>query len=160
MGNGVDVSLIWGIIQMFMGEFRPSLDEKGRVAVPIKLRKAFGEDAIIDRLIVTYGFEKYIMAYREEDWNEFVKEKLRTATESSPQNAMMMRYFVGGAAECELDKQGRIIIPQHLKEHAGIQKDVTFLGLYNRIEIWDAGAYGQYKPSGEKLSAFARDLGF
>jgi|DewCreStandDraft_4_1066084.scaffolds.fasta_scaffold260546_1 MraZ protein len=145
---------------MFMGEYHPSLDEKGRMAVPIKLRKAFGDDAIINKLIVTYGFDKYIMAYREEDWADFVKNRLVRATESNPQNAMMMRYFVGGAFDCELDKQGRIIIPTHLKEHAGIKKDVTVLGLYNRIEIWDTESYNQYKPGGEKLSAFAKDLGF
>ncbi len=145
---------------MFMGEYHPSLDEKGRMAVPIKLRKAFGEDAIINKLIVTYGFEKYIMAYREEDWAEFVKKRLISATESGGQNAMMVRYFVGGAFDCELDKQGRIIIPPHLKEHAGIKKEVTVLGLYNRIEIWDTETYNQYKPGGEKLSAFAKDLGF
>ncbi len=145
---------------MFMGEYRPSLDEKGRVAIPIKLRKAFGDDAIIDRLIVTYGFEKCIMAYRQEDWKEFVKQRLINATDSTPRNALMVRYFVGGAYDCELDKQGRIIIPTHLKEHAGIKKDVTVLGLYNRIEIWDSAAYSQYKPSGDKLSDFAKDLGF
>ncbi len=145
---------------MFMGEYHPSLDEKGRMAVPIKLRKAFGEDAIINKLIVTYGFDRYIMAYREDDWSEFVKNRLIRATEFGGQNAMMMRYFVGGAFDCELDKQGRIIIPPHLKEHAGIKKEVTVLGLYNRIEIWDTETYNQYKPGGDKLSAFAKDLGF
>lgn len=145
---------------MFMGEYHPTVDEKGRVAIPIKLRKAFGEDAIINKLIVTYGFDKYIMAYREEDWADFVKNRLIRATESNPHNAMMVRYFVGGAFDCELDKQGRILIPPHLKEHAGIKKEVTVLGLYNRIEIWDTETYNKYKPDSEKLSAFAKDLGF
>jgi DNA-binding transcriptional regulator/RsmH inhibitor MraZ len=63
---------LWEVI-MFMGEYHPSLDEKGRMAVPIKLRKAFGENDIINKLIVTYGFGKYIMAYREQDWDDFVK---------------------------------------------------------------------------------------
>ncbi len=145
---------------MFMGEYHPSLDEKGRVAVPIKLRKAFGEELIIEKLIVTYGFGKYIMAYREEDWDDFVKTKLIKASESDPDGANLVRYFVGGAFDCELDKQGRIIIPQHLKEHACIAKDVTVLGLYNRIEIWDTVMYNSSKPSGETLSTLGRDLGF
>lgn len=145
---------------MFMGEYHPSLDEKGRVAVPIKLRKAFGEELIIEKLIVTYGFGKYIMAYREEDWDDFVKTKLIKASESDPDGANLVRYFVGGAFDCELDKQGRIIIPQHLKEHACIAKDVTVLGLYNRIEIWDTVMYNNSKPSGETLSTLGRDLGF
>ncbi|HQP47974.1 MAG TPA: division/cell wall cluster transcriptional repressor MraZ [Spirochaetota bacterium] len=143
-----------------MGEYHPSLDEKGRVAVPIKLRKAFGEELIIEKLIVTYGFGKYIMAYREEDWDDFVKTKLIKASESDPDGANLVRYFVGGAFDCELDKQGRIIIPQHLKEHACIAKDVTVLGLYNRIEIWDTVMYNSSKPSGETLSTLGRDLGF
>lgn len=145
---------------MFMGEYHPSLDEKGRVAVPIKLRKAFGEELIIEKLIVTYGFGKYIMAYREEDWDDFVKTKLIKASESDSDGANLVRYFVGGAFDCELDKQGRIIIPQHLKEHACIAKDVTVLGLYNRIEIWDTVMYNSSKPSGETLSTLGRDLGF
>lgn len=145
---------------MFMGEYHPSLDEKGRVAVPIKLRKAFGEETIIEKLVVTYGFGKYIMAYREEDWDDFVKTKLIKASESDPEGANLVRYFVGGAFDCELDKQGRIIVPQHLKEHAGITKDVTVLGLYNRIEIWDTAVYNGSKPSGETLSTLGRDLGF
>ncbi|HON79928.1 MAG TPA: division/cell wall cluster transcriptional repressor MraZ [Spirochaetota bacterium] len=145
---------------MFMGEYHPSLDEKGRVAVPIKLRKAFGEDVIIEKLVVTYGFGKYIMAYRVEDWDDFVKTKLIKASETDPDGPNLVRYFVGGAFECELDKQGRIIVPQHLKEHAGIAKDVTVLGLYNRIEIWDTAMYNSNKPSGETLSTLGRDLGF
>lgn len=143
-----------------MGEYRPSLDEKGRVAIPAKLRKAFGEEALIDRLIVTYGFDRYIMAYREEDWERFVKEKLVEASDAHPDKGMIMRYFVGGAFDCELDKQGRIIIPSYLKEHAQIDRDVTILGLYNRIEIWGTELYNKNKPSGDALNVFARDLGF
>ncbi|MCX7679860.1 MAG: division/cell wall cluster transcriptional repressor MraZ [Spirochaetes bacterium] len=145
---------------MFMGEYHPTVDEKGRMAIPSKLRKAFGEDAIINKLIVTYGFDRYIMAYREEDWQDFVKNRLLRSNDSSSHIAMIVRYFVGGALDCELDKQGRILIPPHLKEHAGIKRDVTVLGLYNRIEIWDTETYNKYKPDAEKLTAFARDLGF
>jgi len=145
---------------MFMGEYHPSLDEKGRIAVPVRLRKAFDEHELISRLIVTYGFGKYIMAYREQDWDDFVKTKLIAASGSGPDGAAMVRYFVGGAADCELDKQGRIIIPQHLKEHSGISREVTVLGLYNRIEIWDSEEYNRHKPSGESLKSLAKDLGF
>ncbi len=150
---------LWEVI-MFMGEYHPSLDEKGRMAVPIKLRKAFGENDIINKLIVTYGFGKYIMAYREQDWDDFVKTRLIKASESDQNGAALVRYFVGGAFDCELDKQGRIIIPQHLKEHSGIVKDVTVLGLYNRIELWDTEVYNSHKPSGETLQNLGRDLGF
>ncbi len=145
---------------MFMGEYRPSIDEKGRIAIPVRLRKAFGEERLIDTLILTHGFDKCIMAFREADWREFVEGKLVPLSQADPRNRMRLRFLMGGAAECELDKQGRIIIPQHLKEYAEIGEDVTILGLYNRIEIWASAMYARYRPDGESMNAFAGELGF
>ncbi len=145
---------------MFMGEYHPSLDEKGRVAIPIKLRKAFGENAVINKLIITHGFDKCIMAFREEDWKDFVENRLVPLSQADSANRMRLRFLMGGAAECELDRQGRIIIPGYLKEYAEIGQEITLLGLYNRIEIWSSAVYGKYKPDGEALNAFASDLGF
>jgi MraZ protein len=145
---------------MFMGEYKPALDEKGRVAIPARMRKAFGEDAPIDKLIITYGFGKCLMAYRESDWADFVKNKLVRASESMQDGIRLMRFFVGGAFECELDKQGRIIIPAYLKEYAGIEKDITIIGLYNRVEIWGREQYDSQKPDNDALSTFGKDLGF
>lgn len=145
---------------MFMGEYRPSLDEKGRVAIPVKLRKAFGENAAVNRLILTHGFDKCIMAFREEDWRDFVGNRLVMLSQSDPGNRMRLRFLLGGAAECELDKQGRIVLPPHLIQYAEIDEEVTILGLYNRIEIWSSKIYGGYRPSGEELNRFASDLGF
>jgi MraZ protein len=145
---------------MFMGEYHPTLDEKGRVAIPFKLRKAYGEDAIINKLIITHGFDKCIMAFREEDWKEFVEKKLITMSQSDPKNRMRLRFMLGGATDCDLDKQGRITIPAYLKSYAGIDREVAILGLYNRIELWSYEVYQSYKPDGEALNAFAIDLGF
>ncbi len=145
---------------MFMGEYHPTLDEKGRVAIPVKLRKAFGENAIVNKLIITHGFDKCIMAFREEDWKLFVEEKLIELPQSDPVNRKRIRFLLGGANECDLDKQGRMIIPVYLLEYAEIIKNVTILGLYNRIEVWGEEAYGRYKPDGETLDDFAGDLGF
>ncbi len=145
---------------MFMGEYHPTLDEKGRVAIPMKLRKAFGENSVINKLIITHGFDKCVMAYREEDWKDFVENKLVNLSQSDPKNRMRIRFLLGGACECELDKQGRIIIPGYLKEYSEMEKEVIILGLYNRIEIWSKEVYNDYRPDGEALNQFAHDLGF
>ncbi|MCP4129383.1 MAG: division/cell wall cluster transcriptional repressor MraZ [bacterium] len=145
---------------MFMGEYHPTLDEKGRVAIPVKLRKAYGENAIINKLVITHGFDKCIMAFREEDWKEFVETKLVNLPQSDPKNRMRIRFLLGGACECDLDKQGRLIIPAYLQEYAEVEKELVILGLYNRIEIWGSEGYSKYKPDGEDLSVFAGDLGF
>ncbi len=145
---------------MFMGEYHPSLDEKGRVAIPVKLRKAFGDEALIDKLVITHGFDKCIMAFREEDWKEYVEKKLVPLSQADPKNRMRLRFLMGGATECELDRQGRIIIPAYLKEYAEIEKEITLLGLYNKIEVWASEVYARYKPDGESLNTFAHDLGF
>ena len=145
---------------MFMGEYHPTMDEKGRVAVPVKLRKAFGEDSVIDRLVITHGFDKCIMAFRENDWKAFVEQKLVPLSQADSKNRLRLRFLLGGASECELDRQGRLIIPSYLQEYAGIMKDVTILGLYDRLEIWADEEYRKYKPDGEALDSFASELGF
>ena len=145
---------------MFMGEYSPALDEKGRVAIPAKLRKAFGESSIADRLVLTHGFDKCLMAFREEDWRDFVENKLMPLSQSDPKHRMSVRFLVGGASDCELDKQGRLVIPSYLLNYANIKSDVIILGLYNKIEIWSKEVYESYKPEGELLDSFANDLGF
>ncbi|PKL37608.1 MAG: division/cell wall cluster transcriptional repressor MraZ [Spirochaetae bacterium HGW-Spirochaetae-1] len=145
---------------MFMGEYHPALDEKGRVAVPMRLRRAYGGDVPIDKLIITHGFDKCIMAFRENDWREFVEKKLMPLPQADPKNRMRLRFLLGGASECELDKQGRLIIPPYLQDYAGIRKDLTILGMYDRIEIWSEEVYREYKPSGDSLESFASELGF
>lgn len=145
---------------MFMGEYHPILDEKGRVAVPIRLRKAFGENAVINKLIITHGFDKCIMAFREEEWKDFIENKLMKLSQGEPRNRMRVRFLMGGAAECELDKQGRIIIPTYLKDYAELDGEVTILGLYDKIEIWSSKIYQAYKPDGQALNTFAEELGF
>jgi MraZ protein len=144
---------------MFMGEYHPTLDDKGRVAIPVKLRKAFGENVVIGRLVLTYGFDRCIMAFREEDWERFVREKLVSLPQSQTTSRNWMRHLMGGARDQELDRQGRIIIPASHLEYAGIKNDVTILGLNDRIEIWATEVYEQYRPDQDSLNALAGDLG-
>lgn len=145
---------------MFMGEYHPTMDEKSRIAVPMRLRKAFGDDALITRLVLTHGFDKCIMAYREQEWQDFVQNKLMTLPQGDSGNRMRLRFLLGGATECDLDKQGRIIIPAYLQKYAELDSDVTMLGLYDRVEIWSSKVYSAYKPDGEALNNFAKELGF
>ena len=144
---------------MFMGEYRPSLDDKGRIAVPSKLRKAFGEGAVIDALVVAPGFDRCIMSFREQDWRSFVESKLVPLSQADPMNRKRSRFLLGGASVCELDAQGRILIPANLVEYAGLSKEAVILGVYDRIEIWDAVTYDRYRPGGDALEQFAQDLG-
>ncbi|PKL17232.1 MAG: cell division/cell wall cluster transcriptional repressor MraZ [Spirochaetae bacterium HGW-Spirochaetae-5] len=111
---------------MFMGEYSPALDEKGRVAIPVKLRKAFGEEASMEKLVVTHGFDKCLMAFREQEWREFVETKLMALPQSDPKNRMSVRFLIGGACECELDKQGRVVIPSNLSALESFANDLGF----------------------------------
>lgn len=144
---------------MFMGEYNPTLDEKGRVAIPVKLRKAFGDNAVINKLVLTYGFDKCIMAFREEDWERFVREKLVPLPQSNPTTRNWVRHLMGGARDQDLDKQGRIIIPASHLEYAQIKSDVTILGLNDKIEIWSTEIYNSVRPDQNSLNALAVDLG-
>ena len=159
MGIVVESLLLVVEYKMFMGEYHPTLDEKGRVAIPVKLRKAFGENAVINTLVLTYGFDRCIMAFREDDWAQFVREKLVPLPQSNPTNRNWVRHLMGGARDQELDKQGRIIIPASHLEYAQIKNEVTILGLNDRIEIWATDIYKSFRPDQDSLNAMAGDLG-
>ena len=114
---------------MFMGEYEHGIDEKGRIIVPTKFREALGE-----HFVLTLGTDGCLFIYPEEEWSRFV-EKLKTLP-GTKEARQMQRYFMAGAVECESDKQGRVMIPSKLREHAGIVKDVVSVGVVNKIEIW------------------------
>lgn len=143
---------------MFIGEYRPLFDDRGRLAVPMKLRKAFGEE-LINRLIVAPGFDRCVMAFRVEDWEHFVREKVIALPQDDPENRRRVRFIMGGAAECELDKQGRILIPSQLKDFAQIEKETVIIGVYDRIEVWSAERYDAYRPSLDSIEDFATEMG-
>ena len=111
---------------MFMGEYHPMLDDKSRTAIPARLRKAFGDSAVINRLIITHGFDKCIMAFREEDWKDFVENRLVRLSQAEPLNRQRLRFLLGGACDCDLDKQGRIVIPSYLLEYAEIKRTLPY----------------------------------
>lgn len=112
-----------------MGTYEHTIDAKGRMAFPTKLRDRIGLS-----FIVTIGPEKCLYAYSEEEWENFTN-KIRTLT---GEKARVAKLFIIKATPVETDKQGRILIPQELREYAGLEHDVTVLGVINRAEIWDS----------------------
>jgi MraZ protein len=112
-----------------MGEFNHSIDSKGRIIIPSKFREDLGEE-----FVITLGLDGCLFAYPNKEWNAFV-EKLQTLP-GTKEARQLQRYFMAGAAACEVDKQGRILIPTKLRETAALDKDIVFVGVMNKIEIW------------------------
>lgn len=124
---------------MFIGEYEHNIDAKGRVIMPVKLREDIGE-----KFIVTKGQEGCLFAYSLNEWKNF-EEKLKTLPSYTNKNVRdFIRYFLSGAVECELDKQGRFLIPANLRKHAMLGKEVVIVGVGNKIEIWDRQEWELY----------------
>ena len=112
-----------------MGSFSHNIDLKGRMNFPTKLRELLGES-----FIITKGLDNCLFVYSVSEW-AVLEEKIKSLPLSKGRN--LQRFFFSGASEVETDKQGRILIPQHLREYAGLEKDVMVIGASNRAEIWD-----------------------
>ena len=115
---------------MFMGEYNHTIDAKGRLIVPSRFREILG-----DAFVVTKGLDGCLFVYDNEEWKLF-EEKLRALPITNKEARQFVRFFLAGAAEVEVDKQGRILIPNVLREFAGLAKDVALVGVGSRIEIW------------------------
>ena len=121
---------------MFMGEYNHTIDAKGRMIVPSKFRELLGNE-----FVVTKGLDGCLFVYPNEEWKN-IEEKFRTVPLTTKDARKFSRFFFAGAATCEVDKQGRILIPPVLREFADIQKDVVSVGVLNRIEIWSKDRWG------------------
>ncbi len=115
---------------MFMGEYNHTIDTKGRLIIPSKFREALG-----DTFVVTKGLDGCLFVYDNEEWSAF-EEKLKALPITNKEARQFVRFFLAGAAEVEVDKQGRILVPNILREFAQISKDVVLIGVASRIEIW------------------------
>lgn len=118
------------MIIMFMGQYEHTIDTKGRIIIPAKYRSELG-----DTFVITKGLDGCLFIYPSQEWQDFV-DKLR-ALSSSQNTRRIQRQFLSKAMEVTPDKQGRILIPGILRESASLEKDVIFLGMMNRIEVWD-----------------------
>lgn len=144
---------------MFIGEYSHSVDIKGRVIVPAKFREALGET-----FMVTMGVDGCLSMYSNEEWNDFV-DKLRALPEGRKETRQILRHFLARATVCEVDKQGRILIPAKLREHAGLLKDIVFVGVLSKVEIWSRERWDENESSiddvddiTEKLSELGIDF--
>ena len=129
---------------MFIGEFLHSIDEKGRLAVPIKFRSDLAEGAI-----VTKGLDGCLFLYTRGEWDKLV-QKIKNMPISQSNARTFSRFILGGAIDLVPDKQGRINLPKYLMSYAGIKNNVIVTGLVDRLEIWDAKAWQEYKKKTEK----------
>ena len=116
---------------MFMGEYSHNIDAKGRMIVPSKFREQLG-----DEFVVTKGLDGCLFVYPNEEWQN-IEEKFRNVPLTSKDARKFSRFFFAGATTCEVDKQGRILLPAVLREFAGLEKEVVSVGVLKRIEFWD-----------------------
>lgn len=133
---------------MFLGSFQYSIDNKGRISLPAKLRKNVNPEAN-DTFVMTRGIEKCIEIHPKDQWEKTVETKLNMLNTFNKLNSAFMRMYLDKAAEDSLDTQARLLIPQNLIEHAGITKDVMIIGMNKHIEVWDPVVYNQYLESQE-----------
>lgn len=130
---------------MFIGEYQHNLDEKGRVAIPAKFRKQ------LKGAIITRGLDRCLFVFNKKEWEELAK-KLMALPLAQANSRAFVRLMLAGAMEAPLDRQGRILVPDYLKQYAALKKQTVVTGLYNRIEIWDENEWQKYKSKTEASS--------
>lgn len=142
---------------MFIGEYSHTIDAKGRVSMPAKFRRLLSKG-----VVVTRGLDRCLLVYSREAW-EVMAKKLAALPITSQQSRAFSRLMLAGAWDVELDSQGRIILPEYLRQYASLAKHVTITGLYDRIEIWNEDAWQQYRAQTEaasgEIAASLSDLG-
>lgn len=128
---------------MFIGEYRHTVDPKKRLAIPAKFRQRFKRNAVLTR-----GLDKCLFLYPADVWRE-IAEKLGSMPVGEKSTRSFVRLMLSGATDAQLDSQGRILVPDYLKEYAGLTKEVVLAGLYNRLEIWNKDGWEKYKLEAE-----------
>lgn len=131
---------------MFLGEYKHSLDAKGRISIPAKFRSELGSSAI-----VTKGLEGCLFLYPKMVWEQ-TAERIASLPLSSANARSFGRLMLSGAMEVDVDKLGRALLPSYLRDYAGIEGEVVLAGLYNRVEIWDRKAWESVTRDAESRS--------
>jgi len=139
---------------MLIGEYKHNLDPKRRVSLPAKFRKEIGKKAVITR-----GLDSCLFVYTQKEWKEMA-DKLSELPVGQSDSRSFVRMMLSGAVEVETDSLGRILIPDYLKEYAGLGEKVVIAGVYKRLEIWDEEKWNSYKEQAEKQTdVLAEKLG-
>ncbi len=145
---------------MFYGEYLHSIDRKGRLILPAKFRET-AKANFIEKFYITRGLDKCLFMFSEEEWKQ-QESKLKAMPFTKQQSRTFNRLYFSGAVDVVPDKQGRILVPQYLKDFADIKREVTIVGVSNRIEIWSKQAwedfYGTSKQSFEEISEKLMDI--
>ncbi|PIR89533.1 MAG: cell division/cell wall cluster transcriptional repressor MraZ [Candidatus Harrisonbacteria bacterium CG10_big_fil_rev_8_21_14_0_10_40_38] len=128
---------------MFIGEYTHNLDEKGRMALPVRFRKG-----LVDGAIVTRGLDKCLFVFDKREW-EILAQKIVSLPLTHSNARSFSRFMLAGATEVDIDQQGRILIPEYLRKFASLKKQVVVAGLYTRIEIWDGEVWQEYKDKAD-----------
>ena len=131
---------------MFIGEYSHNLDDKGRLAVPKKFRTDLSHGAVVTR-----GFDSCLFLYTKKEWG-VLATKLANLSFAQANNRAFARLMLAGAMDVEIDLQGRIMLPEYLREFCGITKEVVVAGLYSRLELWDKDKWNAYKKKTEAES--------
>lgn len=131
---------------MFIGEYQHAVDEKGRLAIPVKFRKKLVKGAVVTR-----GLDNCLFVYAADEWKKLAV-RLAALPFSQANARAFSRLMLAGAMDVEIDGQGRVVLPEYLRQYAGIGKEAIVAGLYSRLEIWDKAAWERYKTETEKNS--------
>ncbi len=139
---------------MFIGEYNHAVDPKKRLALPSKFRNELGKT-----VVVTRGLDKCLFVYPLDVWQELA-QKLGTMPIGESATRAFVRLMLAGATDVQMDAQGRVLIPDYLKDYAALDRDVIVAGLFNRLEIWDQEHWQEYKRDAEKnTDEIAENLG-
>ncbi len=143
---------------MFIGSFKYSIDSKGRIALPAKLRKYVNPEAN-DTFILTRNPSKCIDIYPMDEWKSLIANRLKQLNQFDPKESMFMRMFLEAAAEDSLDSQSRLLVPKSLIEYAEIENEVLILGQFDKIEVWNPAVYENYiKENRSSYEEIAKDV--
>lgn len=142
---------------MFYGEYKHSLDPKGRLILPAKFREVCKEYSF-ERFFLTRGLDKCIFMFSESEWQN-QEQKFKNMSFMKKETRSFNRMFFSGAVDTYPDKQGRFVVPQYLKDYANIKKDTVVIGVSNRIEIWDRDQWtGFFNESNESFEQIAENM--
>lgn len=140
------------------GEHFLKVDEKGRVFIPAKVREVLKNKGF-DYLVLTRSLDNAIFVFFPDAWEELQK-KLATLPFANPKARAFKRFILAPATECQLDNQGRILLPQSLREYAGIKNEAILIGLSDRMEIWEPGRWKEYcRWTADNISSIAEEVG-